>query len=295
MNSIPQWLKKSLSVNEMFFETKKTLLDLSINTVCESARCPNLNECFSRGFVTFMILGKTCTRSCAYCYAERIDKLELPDDGEPEKIAECVKQLNLKYVVVTSVTRDDLSDGGASQFVKVVESLRHESEDTKIELLIPDFAGNKNAIKTVASCGSDIIGHNIEIVKRLYPVVRKTADYSRSLEVLKFIKEVNTQLYTKSAILAGMGETEEEVVMTMEDLRKVGCDILTIGQYLRPSEENYPVQRFVRPEEFARYKNIGLEMGFRHVSSGPFVRSSYLAEKIYEEKINDKCYFATAS
>jgi lipoic acid synthetase len=281
MNPTPQWLKKRLSVNEAFFETKKVLSDLSINTVCESARCPNLNECFSRRFATFMILGKNCTRSCAYCSAGGKDELGLPDAGEGASIADCANRLSLKYVIVTSVTRDDLSDGGASQFVKVVESLRRELQDITIELLIPDFAGNRLAIRTVVSCGADMIGHNIETVKRLYAVVRKAADYSRSLEVLKFIKEVDPQMPTKSAILVGMGETDEEVIGTMEDLRKADCDILTIGQYLRPSKENHPVQRFVTPEEFARYKSIGIDMGFGSVSSGPFVRSSYLAEESF--------------
>jgi lipoyl synthase len=178
MDSIPQWLKKKLLVNEAFFETKKALSDLSINTVCESGICPNLNECFSRRFATFMISGKNCTRSCAYCSAGGKDRVESLDAGEAARITECVKRLGLKYVIVTSVTRDDLSDGGASQFIKVVESLKHELQDITIELLIPDFAGNRDAIRTVASCGADMIGHNIETVKRLYPVVRKTADYS---------------------------------------------------------------------------------------------------------------------
>lgn len=292
MHSVPQWLKKDLVTSEAFFETKKALAELSINTVCESSRCPNLNECFSRKFATFMILGNACTRSCAFCSAGKSGRIEPPDAGESERITDCVKRLGLKYIIITSVTRDDLDDGGAGQFAKVVRSIRRELRDIAIELLIPDFAGNKDSIKAVVSCGADITGHNIETAKRLYPVVRKSADYSRSLDILRSAKDINPKMRTKSAILAGLGETEEEIVQTMKDLRKVNCDILTIGQYLRPSKENHPMDRFATPEEFARLKNIGKELGFKAVRSGPFVRSSYLAEESFKEVINDRCYTA---
>lgn len=214
------------------------------------------------------------------------------DTQEPERIANCVKRLGLKYVIVTSVTRDDLGDGGSGQFIKVAESLRRVSHDAVIELLIPDFAGDRNAIRKAASCGADIIGHNIETVKRLYPIVRTGADYSRSLAALKLIKAINPKILTKSAILAGLGEAEEEIINTMEDLKEADCDILTIGQYLRPSKENHPIARFVTPEEFALLEKQGMDMGFRHVSAGPFVRSSYMAEEIYKERLYDKCYAA---
>jgi len=280
VNSIPQWLKKKLVINETFFDTKKALSDLSVNTVCESAGCPNLNECFSSKFVTFMILGSVCTRSCAFCSVQKGEITPL-DAQEPERISNCVKRLDLKYVIVTSVTRDDIDDGGAREFVRVVEAVKRASQNAIIELLIPDFAGNKKSIELVAKSGADIIGHNIETVKRLYPIVRKQADYSRSLNVLKLIKDMSPWIFTKSAILVGMGETEEEIANTMRDLKRTGCDVLTIGQYLRPTKENHPVYRFVTPEEFERLKRYGMEIGFKNVSSGPFVRSSYMAEKGY--------------
>lgn len=289
MGPVPQWLKKRLTVSDAFFETKKILTALSINTVCESGKCPNISECFSEKKTTFMILGNVCTRACAFCSVKK-GKTEPIDHTEPGHIADCAKRLGLKYIIVTSVTRDDLDDGGAGQFVKVVKSVRGTLQGAVIELLIPDFAENIYSIRAVASCGADIIGHNIETIKRLYPAVRGKADYSRSLRILRAIKEVNPEVLTKSAILVGLGEFKEEIVNTMEDLRRVNCDILTIGQYLRPSKENYPVDRFVTPEEFTRLKDVGLDMGFKSVNAGPFVRSSYLAEENY-----DKCHAATIS
>ena len=280
MNNLPRWLKKRITVNEAFFYTKKVLSDLSINTVCESGRCPNLNECFSLKSVTFMILGDACTRSCAFCSVKKRG-VKAPDAGEPERIADCVKLLGLGYVIVTSVTRDDLDDGGAGQFVKTAEHIKRASPGSVIELLIPDFAGNQNSIKAAAVSGACVVGHNIETPRRLYPIVRKEAGYSRSLDILRLVKEANPQILTKSAIIAGLGETEDEIIDTMCDLKATGCDILTIGQYLRPSEENHPIDRFVTPEEFGRYKNIGEGMGFKHVSSGPFVRSSYMAQEAF--------------
>jgi len=281
MNSLPQWLKKKITINEAFFDTKEALSESFVNTVCESSRCPNISECFSSSFATFMILGKTCTRSCAFCSVKKKSLPDAVDAREPGRIADCVKRLGLKYVVVTSVTRDDLDDGGASQFARTVEAVRLAVEGVKIELLIPDLAGRADAIRSMASSGADIIGHNMETIKRLYPSVRKEADYSRSLGLLRSIKDIKPEVLTKSAILAGLGETKEELIDVMRDLRKADCDILTIGQYLRPSVENYPVARFVPPEEFESYKEAGLGMGFKSVNSGPFVRSSYLAEKSF--------------
>ncbi len=280
MNSVPQWLKKRITLNEAFFETKKALSDLSINTVCESGRCPNLNECFSRKFATFMILGSVCTRTCSFCSVKK-GKAQPVDTEEPGRIADCVKRLGLKYVIVTSVTRDDLDDAGAGHFVKTVDFIRRASQGTVIELLIPDLAADPGSVRTVTFSGADIIGHNIETVNRLYPIVRKEADYTRSLGILKLIKEMNPEVLTKSAILTGLGETEEEIIHTMRDLKGSGCDILTIGQYLKASKENHPIARFVTPEEFERLNRAGADLGFKHINAGPFVRSSYMAEEGY--------------
>lgn len=241
-----------------------------------------------------MILGKSCTRSCAFCSVTK-GVGEAVDIDEPNHISECVKRLGLKYIIITSVTRDDLEDGGAEQFVRTIESIKRVSKEAVIELLIPDFAGRRESLEVVVASGADIIGHNIETVKRLYPAVKNGAGYSRSMDVLRFIKESNPNQITKSALLVGMGETGEEVVKTMQDLRMAGCDILTIGQYLSPSKYHYQVQKFVTPDEFAKYKRIGQKFGFRHVRSGPFVRSSYFAEEDFrkmEEDIYGKCYAA---
>ncbi len=286
--SHPPWIKKRLTVSSVFFETKKAIADYSVNTVCESAMCPNISECFSAKKATFMILGKNCTRACKFCSVEKGEPGRV-DPKEPERIAGCVRRMGLKYVIITSVTRDDLEDGGAGQFVRSSEAIRNISEDIVIELLIPDLAGDKRSIKTVTQERADVIGHNIETVKRLYPQVRPGADYYRSLNVLKEIKELDPDQLTKSALIAGMGETEEDLIKTMQDLRAAGCDILTIGQYLRPGEGNYPVKKFVAPEEFEKYKHIGEDLGFRSVSSGPFVRSSYRAEEEYK-KIKEEIY-----
>ena len=287
MNTVPQWLKKRITVNEAFFETKKALADFWVNTVCEDSLCPNLNECFSKKFATFMILGKSCTRACGFCSVAK-GRTEQVDMEETGRIADCVKRLGLKYVIVTSVTRDDLEGGGAGQFIRAVGSIKRVSKNIVIELLIPDFGGEEETIGAIAMSGADIIGHNIETIKRLYPAVRSGADYERSLRVLETIKYFNPGQLTKSAILLGLGETEGEVVLTMKDIRSAGCDILTIGQYLRPGRDNIPVKRFVTPEEFERYKVIGGRIGFKNVNSGPFVRSSYCAEENYDE-----CYAAT--
>lgn len=293
MNTVPIWLKKRIIVNSAFFETKKTITDFSLNTVCESAACPNINECFSKKHATFMILGKVCTRVCSFCSVAK-GPAEPVDTEEPGRIAGCAARLGLKYVIITSVTRDDLHDGGAGQFINVVKSIRSISNDAVIELLIPDFAGNRESIKAVALSGADIIGHNIETVNRLYPIVRRHAEYQRSLQILKLIKAFNPSQVTKSAILAGMGETEQEIVETMRDIRRADCNILTIGQYLKPDKNNHPVDRFVTPDEFMRYMDTGKRMGFGIVSSAPFVRSSYCAEEEWR-KLYDKCYAAAVS
>jgi len=293
MNSVPYWLKKRLTVNEAFFDTKKVLAEFSVNTVCESARCPNLNECFSSKFATFMILGNACTRSCAFCSVEKAclpAGREAPgpvDNGEPGRIAACVKRLGLKHVIITSVTRDDLDDGGAGQFAKAVKAVRAVSGDATIELLIPDFRGDRKAIAAAVLSGADIVGHNIETVSRLYPVVRRGGDYAGTLDIIRSLKEICPGLRVKSAILLGLGESEEEAVDCIKDLRSAGCDILMIGQYLSPGPENHPVDRFVRPEEFERLRKFGMSIGFKHVSAGPFVRSSYIVGSKKEHKTQE--------
>lgn len=295
MNAVPPWLKKRLVLDGAFLETKKAISDCSVNTVCESSACPNLNECFSAKKATFMILGRLCTRTCAFCsVAKGIP--ENVDAGEPGRIADCAKRLGLRYVIVTSVTRDDLADGGAGQYIRVVKSVRAVIKEAVIELLVPDFAGQKKSVESVAGAGADIIGHNIETVERLYSVVRKGADYQRSLCLLRYVKEIDHSRLTKSGIMVGLGETEEEVIKAMRDLRAVSCDMLTIGQYLRPSKENYPIHRFVAPEEFAKYKIIAGQLGFKHISSGPFVRSSYFAESNFKKtEVSDGKYHTTVA
>lgn len=291
---VPQWLKKRVVVNSFFFETKKALADFSVNTVCESSMCPNQTECFSKRFAAFMILGKVCTRSCGFCSVEK-GGTDPIDTEEPARIAGCVERLGLRHVVLTSVARDDISDGGASQFVRTAESVRRVSKDIVIELLVPDFGAKKASIETIVMSGADIIGHNIETVRRLHPVVRSRADYSRSLGILKMIKELKREQLTKSAILVGLGEKQEEVVEAMKDLRAGDCDMLTIGQYLMPGKENLPAARFVPPEEFEEYKSIGVALGFKNVNSAPFARSSYFAEenfKILKGDTYDKRYIA---
>lgn len=273
--SVPQWLKKRVYLSEDFSEIKKMLADFSVNTVCASAGCPNITECFAAKFATFMILGDACTRHCAFCSVKKGDTMP-PDPTEPDRVIDCAIRLGLKHVIVTSVTRDDLPDGGAGHFVKLACDFKKKTKSAVLELLIPDFNGNMDSIEAVASSPADIVGHNIETAKRLYPVVRKGAVYSRSLKVLKSLKKIRPGLVTKSAILAGMGEFQEEIVQTMGDLRDAGCDVLAIGQYLRPSEKQHPVDRFVTPEEFESLKRRGIDIGFKDVSAGPFIRSSYM-------------------
>jgi len=231
-----------------------------------------------------MILGSTCTRNCRFCGVTQSKKSDLIlDEDEPNRISQMVKILNLKFVVITSVTRDDLSDGGAAQFVKTIELIHGADKDTKIEALIPDFLGNIESLKNVIASRPSILAHNIETVKGLYESLRPKADYQVSLGILKKAKEINPLLVTKSSLILGLGETEEEVIYTMEDLRSIQCDILTLGQYLAPSKEHYPVKEFISIEQFNRYRQIGIELGFRAVLSGPKVRSSYQAEEIFSE------------
>jgi len=280
LNTNPPWLKKRLVGSGRSVETSRILSSLSVNTVCESAACPNLNECFSKRSATFLILGRSCTRSCAFC-SVRKGIPERPDPYEPYRIREAVARLNLDYVVITSVTRDDLEDGGAEQFVKVINSIRALRKDIKIEILVPDFQGRMDSVKKVLRAGPDVFSHNIETASSLYPLVRQKAEYGRSLDILRSVKSTPRDEITKSGIMVGLGESEEEVRETIIDIQKTGCDILTIGQYLRPSQTNLPVRRFVHPEEFRRYREFANILGFKFVASGPFVRSSYRAEESY--------------
>lgn len=276
--TFPPWLKKKLVINEEFFRMKRLLSEASINTVCESSRCPNLSECFSQNFATFLILGKACTRNCSFCSVTKDAPAGSVDDDEPSRIAGFVRRVGLKYCVITSVTRDDLPDGGASQFVDVIRSIRSiRPAGVKVEVLVPDFGGRRESIEHVLNARPDIFGHNIETTRRLYPIARQGASYVRSLGLLRLAKENCPDQLTKSGIMIGLGESDQEVLETMKDIRSAGCDILTIGQYLKPGRGNLNIRRFATPDEFERYEVIGLAMGFRSVNSGPYVRSSYNA------------------
>ncbi len=263
------------------FEVKKILRRLNLHTVCEEASCPNIGDCFSRKTATFMILGDTCTRACPYCDVAH-GKPKPPDPNEPEHLAEAVKELGLRHVVITSVNRDDLSDGGASHFAKVIRAIREKLPECTIEVLIPDFQGDLNALKTVAEAKPDVINHNIETVPSLYKKVRHRGNYQRSLNIIKWIKEIDPLIYSKSGIMVGLGETKEEVFKVMDDLVSVGCDIFTIGQYLQPSKNHLPVVRYVPEEEFKEYERIGYQKGFKEVYSGVLVRSSFHADEVFE-------------
>ncbi|OGX05935.1 MAG: lipoyl synthase [Omnitrophica WOR_2 bacterium GWA2_47_8] len=280
---LPSWFKQPLPDMSKIREMQGILRERRLYTVCESAHCPNMGKCWGQGVATFMILGETCTRACRFCAIEAGKPAEV-DPSEPYHVALSVKQLNLRYVVVTSVARDDLADEGAAQFVQTIQEIRRLMPQTKIEILIPDFSNKLESLKMVIAAKPQVISHNIETVKRLSPTVRPQAGYQRSLDVLKNLKDLSEGIFTKSSIMLGLGETEAEVLETMADLRSVGCDILTVGQYLSPSQmkRHLKVERFITPEEFTRYKDQGMRMGFKHVMSGPLVRSSYLAEEGYE-------------
>ena len=274
----PEWLKVRARSTREAAEGREMLKRLSLHTVCEEAGCPNIMECFGRKTATFMILGKTCTRNCTFCSVSK-GSVDPVDPMEPAHVAKAVRELGLHHVVITSVTRDDLPDGGADHFARTIREIRALNPSTAIEVLIPDFRGDIGALKLVADAQPQIINHNVETIPRLYPTVRPMAVYGRSLELLKNVKDMDPGRITKSGIMVGLGEREEEVVETMKDLRAVGCDVLTVGQYLAPSKLHHPVVEYVRPEVFDRYKEAGMELGFRYVASSPLVRSSYRAEE----------------
>lgn len=272
----PEWLKKRLPTQDKWMHVEDVLEDLNLNTVCQSAECPNQGECFANNTATFMIMGRNCSRNCRFC-AVTSAKPEKLDPLEPQHVAEAVKRLGLKYVVITSVTRDDLEDGGVSHFIKTVEEIKKISDDIKIELLTPDFKGEVDILKMLAETNFEVFNHNVETIPRLYSSVRPEADYQQSLFVLKKMKDLNDQIYTKSGIMVGLGEKKEEVIEVMHDLRDKDVDILTIGQYLQPSSMHLKVKEFITPELFAEYKVIGESLGFKSVVSEPFARSSYHA------------------
>ena len=275
----PEWLKVKICSGPES-NTVKGLLDrLSLHTVCQEANCPNLMECFNKKTATFIILGSQCTRNCKFCNVTK-GKPEPLDEDEPMNVANAVNELGLKYVVITSVTRDDLEDGGAGHFVKVVESIKEITKYIMIEVLIPDFKGDELALQNVVEAKPEVINHNVETIPRLYSTVRPMAIYERSLKVLENVKKMDKDILTKSGIMLGLGEKEEEVVELMKDLLEVDCDMLTIGQYLAPSKKHHPVIEYVHPDQFERYKEIGMELGFKFVASAPLVRSSYNAGEV---------------
>ena len=276
----PEWLRRCLPEGPGYEKVRRQLSGAGLHTVCQEARCPNQFECFSRGTATFMILGDRCSRSCAFC-AVRHDRPLPPDSAEPERVADAVALLGLRYVVITSVTRDDLADGGAFIFAETIRAVRRKNPAARVEVLIPDLQGDWECLAEILAAGPQVLNHNVETVPRLYPLVRPQARYSRSLALLAEVKRVNPEMVCKSGMMLGLGESPAEVRQVWADLRRAGCDILTMGQYLQPSPANLPVIRFLPPEEFTALQGEALSAGFAGVASGPFVRSSYEAEKLW--------------
>lgn len=272
----PKWLRVKLPIGENYKKVRALVDEHKLHTICESGSCPNMGECWGEGTATFMILGNICTRSCGFC-AVQTGRPEAVDEFEPGRVAHSVKTMGVKHAVITSVDRDDLKDGGAGIWVQTVKAVRHQSPGTTMETLIPDFAGKWENLEQIITVAPEIVSHNLETVRRLTKQVRIQAKYDRSLEVLFRLKKGGMR--TKSGVMLGLGETEEEVLETMEDLRSVSVDILTLGQYLQPTPRHLAVQEFITPEQFDKYREIGMKMGFRYVESGPLVRSSYHAEK----------------
>jgi lipoic acid synthetase len=280
----PPWLKKRIPPFQDLRKVKSILAEAGLHTVCEEARCPNLGECFSQGTATVLILGKVCTRDCGFCAVEHGIPGRLVET-EPEKVAQAVRRMGLQYVVVTSVTRDDLPDGGASHFARTIRAIRALDQGMRVEALVPDFKGDLDSFNIVLKEIPDVLNHNVETVPRLYPEVRPEADYERSLDILRRSKETHPDILTKSGFMLGLGETKEEVLDLLKDLREAGCDFLTIGQYLQPRSDRLPVVRYIPPEEFESYREIGEAMGFGRIASGPFVRSSFHASQMFETNL----------
>jgi len=279
----PPWLKRRLPTGPDFERVKALINKGGLHTVCQEAKCPNMWECFSKHTATFMIMGSRCTRSCRFCAVDH-GPIAQPDPKEPAKVAEAARKMGLSYVVITSVTRDDLPDGGAAFFAQTIQEVRKQIPDALVEVLIPDFQGNAEALKTVLKARPDVLNHNIETVPRLYSTVRPEANYNRSLEVLKQARQYDKSVATKSGLMLGLGELPDEISRTLEDLVKAGCCMLTLGQYLQPSKQHLQVERFIPPEEFDSWQKTALEIGFSQVAGGPFVRSSYHAKELFQNK-----------
>ena len=277
----PVWLKRNLPTGPTYEKVRTLLRKGNLHTVCQEAKCPNLWECFSKKTATFLIMGSRCTRNCRFCAIEH-GSMEALDRDEPRRVARAVENMGLHYVVITSVTRDDLPDGGAAHFAATIKAVREQVPGALIEVLIPDFQGNADALYTVLDAMPDVLNHNIETVPRLYPLARPQAIYDRSLELLKRVSVRNPSIPVKSGLMVGLGETFAEIQTTFRDLVAAGCQILTVGQYLQPSRDHLPVARYVRPEEFEKLRATALDMGFKEVASGPFVRSSYQAKDLYQ-------------
>lgn len=275
----PDWLRVKFRSSYEFQNTINLLKDLKLNTICDEGRCPNKYECFSHGVATFMLLGNKCTRNCHYCNVSPGKPLPV-DLTEPERVAQAVKRLNLSYVVITSVNRDDLKDGGASQFIATIKKIKEMNNTCKIELLIPDFKGDQELLKKIVETEIEVIGHNIETVEDIFPKVRPQGNYQKSLDVLKQIKCINPAQKTKSGIMLGLGEEPQQIMETLINLKNQGCDFITLGQYLQPSPKHHPVVKYYPKKEFEKWKEISLQIGFLHVEAGPLVRSSYRADKL---------------
>ena len=278
----PDWLRVKAPGRERIGNVKDILRDLALNTVCEEASCPNIGECFNAGTATFLIMGPACTRACPYCDIDFEKKPKPLDPTEAARLAQAVRRMNLNHVVITSVNRDDLFDGGASQFVACIDAVRSVSPNTTIEVLIPDLCGNWNALELILQAAPEVLNHNTETVPRLYRRVRPQGNYDRTLELLQRTRQLSPSTYTKSGIMVGLGETDAEIRQVLQDLRTVDCDILTIGQYLQPSQKHLQVNEFINPEQFAAWKAFGEEIGFLQIVSSPLTRSSYHAEQVRE-------------
>lgn len=279
---LPEWFRLQLPTASAYFATRNLIDDLNLNTVCESAKCPNHWECWSQGTATFMIAGDRCTRACGFCAVDTRKPMALEVD-EPERVAEATRRMKLRHVVITAVARDDLPDGGAAHFQRVIHRVREVNPGILIEVLTPDFMDDNAAIDAVLAARPEIFNHNLETIRRLTPEVRSVATYDRSLSVLRKVKDRSPETFTKSGIMLGLGETEEELLEALGDLRAAGCNLLTLGQYLQPTKKHLPVVEFIHPDKFAEYKKTAEAMGFTYVASGPLVRSSYHADDFVPE------------
>ena len=278
----PSWLKMKIPSGENYVKVRKTLQKYNLHTVCEEASCPNVSECWDVGTATIMIMGDVCTRGCKFCNVDTGKPFEL-DSEEPQHVAEAIKDWNLRYVVITSVCRDDLPDEGSEHFARTIQCIKSNCPNTVVESLIPDFSGNKKFIETIVRAKPNVMGHNVETVKRLSPYVRDLrANYKQSLKVLKYVKELDSSIFTKSSLMLGLGESEEEILQTAQDLRDANVDMITLGQYLQPSTSHLPVKEFVTPEKFYQLKLDLRKLGFLHVESGPLVRSSFRASDVID-------------